>query len=113
MKSLINLTRRKNRIRSRISGSLERPRLSVSISNRALSCQIIDDSTGRTLAAASSLHPQQTGTLTEQAAKVGTDIANKAKTAKITKVAFDRNGRKYHGRIKALADSARAAGLEF
>ncbi len=113
MKSLINLTRRKNRIRSRISGTAERPRLSVSISNRAVSCQIIDDSAGKTLVAASSLHPAQTGTLSDQAAKVGADIANKAKTVKITKVAFDRNGRKYHGRVKALADSARAAGLEF
>jgi large subunit ribosomal protein L18 len=113
MKILANLTRRKQRIRSRISGTAERPRLSVSISNRGVTCQIIDDTSRKTLVSSSSLSLKQGGTLSEQAALVGEDIAKKAKTAKISKVAFDRNGRKYHGRIKALAESARAAGLEF
>ncbi|MBX4188662.1 50S ribosomal protein L18, partial [Candidatus Saccharibacteria bacterium] len=91
----------------------ERPRLSVNISNLHITAQIIDDSQGKTLAYASTVGQSATGTKTDQAALVGKDLAVKAKKAKVTKVAFDRGSRKYHGRIKALADAARESGLEF
>ena len=105
---------RKDRVRSVVSGTKERPRLSVFISNTHVSAQIIDDTKGITLVSSSSVGNKAVkGTMTEQAALVGTDIAKKAKAKKITKIAFDRNGRKYHGRIKALADAARQNGLEF
>ena len=105
---------RKARIRDRVIGTLERPRLSVTISNSHVSAQIIEDSTGVTLAQASTIGNNKiTGNMTDKAVFVGKAIANKAKTAKISKVVFDRNGKLYHGRIKALADAARAEGLEF
>lgn len=105
---------RKSRIRSVVSGTAERPRLTVFISNLHVSAQIIDDTKSVTLASASSVGNKTIkGTMTEQAVWVGTELAKKAKAKKITKVAFDRNGRKYHGRIKALADAARQNGLEF
>ncbi len=113
VKKLENQARRKNRIRSTVSGSSERPRLSVNVSNIHVSAQIIDDSSHRTLIAASSVGKKLSGTMTEKAALVGKEIAIKAKKAKIEKVVFDRSGRKYHGRIKALAEAARAEGLEF
>jgi large subunit ribosomal protein L18 len=113
MSTTTSLSRRKQRIRAKVRGTAQRPRLTVYVSNRAISCQVIDDTTGKTLAAASSLISKNAGRLTEQAPHVGVDIAKAAKAAKIVQVAFDRNGRKYHGRIKALADSARGAGLEF
>lgn len=108
-----NVARRKNRIRSIVSGTAERPRLTVSISNMHVTAQVIDDTTHMTLAYASTVGTKATGTMTEKATIIGTEIAKKAKTAKVSKVVFDRNGRLYHGRIKALADAARAAGLEF
>lgn len=104
---------RKNRVRSTVSGTAERPRLTVTVSNLHVSAQIIDDVTGKTLAAATTVGSKAGGTLTEKAAVVGKDIATKAKKAKVTKVVFDRNGRKYAGRLKALADAARNEGLEF
>ena len=104
---------RKNRVRSTVSGTAERPRLTVTVSNLHVSAQIIDDVTGKTLAAATTVGSKAGGTLTEKAADVGKDIATKAKKAKVTKVVFDRNGRKYAGRLKALADAARNEGLEF
>ena len=105
---------RKARIRSTISGTSERPRLSVSISNMHISAQVIDDSIQKTLAATTTVGQKAaSGTMTAKAEWVGTEIAKKAKTAKVTKVVFDRNGKAYHGRIKALADAARAGGLEF
>ncbi len=109
-----NLARRKNRIRSIVSGTAERPRLTVFISNKHVSAQLIDDTTHTTIAATTTVGQKAvTGTMTEQAVWVGTEIAKKAKTAKIKAVVFDRNGKLYHGRIKALADAARAGGLEF
>lgn len=108
-----NLKLRKNRVRSTVSGTAERPRLSVSVSNMHVSAQIINDDKGITLASATSVGKKLTGKPTEIATLIGTEIAKTAKKAKISKVVFDRNGRLYHGRVKALADAARAEGLEF
>lgn len=109
-----NVLRRKARIRKIVKGTTERPRLSVFISNTQVSAQIVNDETHKTLVSVSTVGSKEAkGTMTEKATWVGEQIAKKAKTAKITKVVFDRNGRLYHGRIKALADKARDGGLEF
>lgn len=108
-----NAIRRTARARSTLHGTSDRPRLSVHISNRHVAAQVINDDTGTTLASSTTVGSKVTGTLTEQAAAVGTDIAKKAKANKINKVMFDRGGRQYQGRIKALADAARTEGLEF
>jgi large subunit ribosomal protein L18 len=106
--------KRHQRIRNTISGTAECPRLSVYRSNAHIHAQLIDDVKGVTLASASSLTLKlANGGNVEAAAKVGEAIANAAKAAGITKVVFDRSGYIYHGRIKALADAARAGGLEF
>ncbi len=102
------------RVRKKISGTPERPRLSVFRSNKSIYCQIIDDSKGHTLAAASSTENGKTsGNKTEQAKAVGQLIAEKAKSAGIETVVFDRGGYLYHGRVKALAEGAREGGLKF
>ena len=108
-----NLKLRKNRVRSKVFGTTERPRLSVSISNLHVSAQIINDETSKTLVSATTVGKSIGNNLTEKATIIGTEIAHNAKKAKIKKVVFDRNGHIYHGRIKALAESARAGGLEF
>lgn len=106
--------RRAHRVRANLTGTADRPRLSVTISNLHVTAQIIDDTTHKTLAYASTVGKKNiTGTMTEKSAAIGTEIAKKAKTAKVSKVVFDRGGRLYHGRIKALADAARTEGLEF
>lgn len=112
------LRRRKLSIRKRVSGSPERPRLSVFRSDKHIYAQIIDDLAGRTLAAASSTEKEVRGELPNggniaAAKRVGKTIAERAKNAGITQVAFDRGGRRYHGRVKALADAAREGGLKF
>ncbi len=112
-KKLLNKSLRKNRVRAKITGTAERPRLTVTISNKHVSAQLIDDVKQHTVAAATTVGTKQTGTITEQAAFVGAEIAKKAKKAKITAVVFDRNGRQYAGRLSALADAARKEGLEF
>jgi large subunit ribosomal protein L18 len=112
-KKIQNLKLRKARVRSRVSGTQEMPRLSVKISNTHVSAQIINDEKGATLASATSVGKKLSGTMTEKAKFVGKEIAANAKKAKVKKVVFDRNGRLYHGRIKALADAAREGGLEF
>lgn len=110
----VNSKRRARRVAAKIRGSAERPRLSVHTSNLHVMAQIIDDGKGVTLAYATSVgHKDGGGTMTEKAAIVGQEIASKARKARIKKVVFDRGGRKYHGRIKALADAARKEGLEF
>jgi len=102
------------RVRSKISGTPELPRLCVFRSNKNISCQIIDDVNGVTLASASSLTLKlANGGNIEAAAAVGKAIAEAAKKAKITKVVFDRGGYLYHGRVEALANAARENGLEF
>ena len=118
---MTNLTRklqtrmiRKRRIRSVVSGTTARPRLAVNISLHHVTAQVIDDTTHKTLAYVSTVGQKAaTGSLTEKATWVGTEIASKAKAAKVSAVVFDRGGRIYHGRVKALADAARKAGLEF
>jgi large subunit ribosomal protein L18 len=111
---LQNRLLRHRRIRAKISGTTERPRLSVRISNLHVTAQLIDDTKHETIAYISTVGKKAaTGTMTERAAWVGAEIAKKAKTANITSVVFDRGGHLYHGRIKALAEAARAAGLEF
>ncbi len=112
-KKQANLDLRKQRVRSQVIGSAERPRLSVFISNQHVHAQVIDDAKQATLVSSSSVKADAKSTITEKAAWVGADIAKKAVKAKITKVVFDRNGRQYQGRLKALALAARSAGLEF
>ena len=112
-KKLLNRSLRKNRVRSKVTGTAERPRLTVTISNTHVSVQLIDDANGVTLASATTVGAKATGTMTEKCAKVGADVAKAAKKAKITSVVFDRSGRQYAGRLKALADAARNEGLEF
>ena len=102
----------KTRIRGRISGTAERPRMSVFRSNKGIYVQVIDDLAGATLVAASS-KGLEGGTKSEVAAKVGAEIAKKALEKGITSVVFDRNGYLFHGRVKSLADAAREAGLKF
>ena len=109
-------TRKATRTRARLRRVSARPRLSVFRSLNNISCQIIDDSKGHTLCAASSLEKDlrgQAGKKSDIAAKVGTLLAERARRAGVTKVAFDRASYKFHGRIKALADAARKGGLEF
>lgn len=103
---------RKRRIRARISGTKDRPRLSVFRSLRRIEVQLIDDAAGRTLVAADSKAAEAPLSV-EGAKKLGALIAQKAKDAGITSIVFDRGGYKYHGRVKALADAAREGGLKF
>ena len=102
----------KTRIRGRISGTAERPRMTVFRSNKGIYVQLIDDLAGRTLASASS-KGLEGGTKVEVSAKVGQEIAKIAKEKGIETVVFDRNGYLFHGRVKSLADAARQAGLKF
>lgn len=103
----------KRGVRSKISGTPERPRLTVFRSNKQIYAQVIDDTTGKTLAAASSLKIEDKVTKKEMAAKVGELVAKNAQEAGIQVVVFDRNGYLYHGRVKELADAARNGGLKF
>jgi len=106
--------RRKQRIRKKISGTVERPRLTIYRSSNHLYAQVIDDTTGHTLCAASTNEKGQSGRRNKSnAVELGKRIAEKAKTAKVETVVFDRNGYIYHGCVKAFADAAREAGLQF
>ena len=108
-----NQRARKARVRSTVIGTKDRPRLSVKVSNRHLIAQIVDDASHSTLAYVSSLGAKSEGTMLSRATWVGEQIAEKAKTAKVKRVVFDRGSHLYHGRVKALAEGARSKGLEF
>lgn len=103
----------KAQIRTKVSGTAERPRLTVFRSNSQIYAQVIDDTKGVTLASASSLAIKDKITKTEKAALVGKAVAEAAQKAGVSAVVFDRNGYLYHGRVKQLADAAREAGLNF
>jgi large subunit ribosomal protein L18 len=110
--------RRHSRVRKRVTGTQQRPRLSVFRSNVHIYAQVIDDTTGRTLAAASTIDKDVAASIdgknkSDQAKVVGELIAKRAKDAGVEQVVFDRGGFKYHGRVQALADAAREAGLSF
>jgi large subunit ribosomal protein L18 len=105
--------RRHRRVRGKLAGTAERPRLVVFRSNRGISAQLVDDAAGRTLAAASWRAIAASGSKTEQANAVGTALADAAKRAGIEACVFDRAGYLYHGRVKALAEGAREGGLQF
>ena len=104
---------RAKRTRAKIHGTSERPRLTVFFSNLHITAQVIDDDKGTTLAYATTVGQKMTGTKTEKAAKIGAEIAKKAKAKKVSKVVFDRGSKLYAGRMGALADAARKEGLEF
>ena len=113
-----SLARRHRRVRGKVSGTAQRPRLCVTRSNTNIYAQLIDDRAGVTLAAANSIQKDvrgklKTGATIEAATAVGEALAKQAAEKKITTVVFDRGGNLYHGRVKALADGARSAGLEF
>jgi large subunit ribosomal protein L18 len=113
-KTKLQRERRVWRVRSHIKGDVDRARMRVNISNRHVAAQIIDDSAHKTLVASTTVGMKSVkGNLTEKAKWVGEDIAKKAKAKNITKIVFDRGYKLYHGRVKALADSARENGLEF
>ena len=109
----MNKVFRAKRTRAKIHGTAERPRLTVHFSNQHITAQIVDDDKKATLVYATTVGAKMTGTKTEKAGKIGTEIAKKAKTAKIAKVVFDRGSKIYAGRMSALADAARKEGLEF
>ena len=108
----VRRVRRKRSIRKKVFGTTERPRLTVTKSNKHIYAQIIDDVAGKTLVAASSSKLEKSWDL-EAAKTVGASLADQAKAAGIEKVQFDRNGYRYHGRVKSLADAAREKGLSF
>ena len=107
--------RRHRRVRGKVTGTAERPRLVVTRSNRGIVAQLVDDANGRTVASASWLQVKKsfTGNKTAQAAEVGKLLAERAKKADVETVVFDRGGYLYHGRVRALAEAAREAGLRF
>jgi large subunit ribosomal protein L18 len=107
--------RRHRRVRGKVAGTAERPRLVVSRSNRGIVAQLVDDANGRTVASATWLQVAKSfkGNKTAQAAEVGKLLAQKARAEKIDTAVFDRGGYLYHGRVKALADAAREGGLKF
>ena len=107
-----SLDQRHRRVRKKVTGTPDRPRLAVYRSNKHIYAQVIDDVAGRTLAASSTTTASD-GARKEQAKKVGLDIAGKAKSAGVTQVTFDRGGFRYHGRVQAVAEGAREGGLEF
>lgn len=109
--------RRHRRVRKKIVGTAERPRLAVFRSNKHITIQVIDDSAGRTLASASTVEAEQrslgTGGTVEAARRIGTLVAARAKEAGVSRVVYDRGGFLFHGRVAAAAEAAREAGLEF
>jgi large subunit ribosomal protein L18 len=108
----VRRTRRKRSIRKRLFGTPDRPRLTITRSNKHIYAQIIDDVAGKTLVSASSARLKK-GSDADAAKKVGEDLAKKAKAAGVESVCFDRNGYRFHGRVQSLADAAREKGLKF
>lgn len=113
LKKELSRTRRHNRIRKKIQGTEKRPRLVVFRSLNFTYAQIINDDSGKVIASASDQKVKSKGTKSERAKEVGTQIAKLAKEKNVESIVFDRNGYKYHGRVKALADGARSGGLIF
>lgn len=114
MHKLHNRFQRHHRVRATVHGTAARPRLSVHVSNLHITAQLIDDDAKNTLAYISTVGAKDAkGTMTEKATWIGAEIAKKAQAKKVTAVVFDRGAKLYHGRVKALADAARNAGLEF
>ena len=109
----MDIKMRKARTRAKVHGTSDRPRLAVHFSNLHITAQVIDDDKKTTLAYATTKGAKMTGTKTEKAAKIGEEIAKKAKAAKVKKVVFDRGAKLYAGRMNALAEAARKEGLEF
>lgn len=112
------LARRHRRVRGKVSGTTERPRLCVTRTNQHIYAQVIDDVSGRTVAAASSIDDElrgvvKSGSTADAAKAIGEAVGRRAVEAGVTEVVFDRGGRLYHGRVQALADGARSAGLKF
>lgn len=105
--------RRHRRVRRKVAGTAERPRLVVYRSNKQIYAQVIDDTAGRTLAAAASTALPGEGDKKEAAKRVGAEVARRARQAGVTRVVFDRGGYQYHGRVAALAEAAREGGLDF
>ncbi len=115
-KKKLNRQRRHNRVRSRIIGTKERPRVSVFKSNKHIFVQLVDDESRKTLLSSKVISAKKSkikGSKSDKATEIGKMVAEKAKTAGISKAVFDRGGYKYHGRVKALADGLRAGGLKF
>lgn len=113
-RKLQNQQQRAHRVRATVSGTAQRPRLAIRITNMHISVQVINDETHTTLAAVTTVgNKKATGTMTEKAISLGAEIAKKAKAAKVKTVVLDRGSRLYHGRVKAFADAARAEGLDF
>jgi large subunit ribosomal protein L18 len=104
---------RAKRVRSKLHGTEQRPRLSVNISNSHISAQLINDDNSTTIVYVSSVGKKLNGSMSDKAAAIGKEMAKKAKQAKVDKIIFDRGPKLYHGRVKALADAAREEGLEF
>lgn len=109
----VKIKMRANRVRAKIKGTAERPRLSVFRSNQHIYAQLINDDIGNTVACASDLETKEKGSLANKAKAIGALIAKKAKEKKIEEVVFDKGSYKYHGAVKTLADSAREGGLKF
>jgi len=109
--------RRHRRVRKKVEGTAERPRLAVHRSNKHITVQVIDDQSGRTIASASTTEPElrgsASGATVAAATKIGQAVAQRAKAAGVSKVVYDRGGYLYHGRVAAVAEAAREAGLEF
>lgn len=113
MKVQLRKARRAFRVRAKVSGTAERPRMTVRISNKHVSAQLVDDVSGKTIASSSTVGKKQDAkNLTEKATWAGEDIAKKAIAKKVKKVTLDRGSKLYHGRVKAFAEAAREAGLE-
>jgi large subunit ribosomal protein L18 len=113
LERFVKKNRRRIKIRAKISGTQNQPRLSVSASNKHIIAQLVDDVSGKTLVYVDDLKSKEKMTKTKSAYRVGEKIAEEAKKKKINQIAFDRGGKLYHGRVKALAEGARKNGLKF